>query len=185
MTVRAVRRDDRPSIERLLHETRNFTAAEIACALELVDVYLNDANQRDYITFCAVDDHDEPRGYVCFGPTPLTDAVWDLYWLAVAPAWQQRGIGKRLLLFVEAQVRDPARAGRRLIIETSSLPRYAQARSFYQRHGFIELARIDDFYTVGDARIIYGKDFPASNNSQDGQALTGPSVGAAKKDEIA
>lgn len=165
MIVRALRRDDRPCIERLLHDTQIFTAAEIACALELVDVYLNHAGQRDYLIFCATDERDEALGFVCYGPTPLTDAVWDLYWLAVAPAWQQRGIGKMLLQFVEAQVGDPARAGRRLIIETSSLPRYAQARNFYERQGFVELARIEDFYAVGDARIIYGKDFPALNSS--------------------
>lgn len=162
MTVRALRRDDRPCIERLLHETQVFTDAEIACALELVDVSLSVTGQCDYLLFCAVDDRDQPQGYVCFGPTPLTDAVWDLYWIAVAPAWQHRGIGKMLLQFVEAQVHE--QAGRRLIIETSSLPRYAPTRNFYQRHGYTELARIADFYAVGDDRIIYGKDFPASKN---------------------
>jgi ribosomal protein S18 acetylase RimI-like enzyme len=160
MTVRALQRGDRPFIERLLHETQVFTEAEIACALELIDIYLNAANQRDYLLFCAVDHEDHVFGYVCFGPTPLTDAVWDLYWIAVSPEKQKRGIGKLLLSFVETHVR--AQTGRRLIIETSSLPRYEPTRIFYERHGYRELARIADFYAIGDDRIIYGKDFSPS-----------------------
>lgn len=161
MRVRAMRRDDRPCIERLLHETQVFTPAEISIALELIDIYLNVAGQRDYLLSCAVDDSDQPLGYVCFGPTPLTDAAWDLYWIAVARAYQRQGVGNLLLQFVEAQVGE--KAGRRLIIETSSLPRYLPTRNFYLRHGYKELARIADFYAVGDDRIIYGKDFSLHN----------------------
>lgn len=157
MTVRPLQRGDRPFVERLLHDTKVFTDAEITCALELIDVYLNVAGQRDYHLFCAVDESDRVQGYVCFGPTPLTDALWDLYWIAVAPSQQKRGIGVLLLEFVETQVRE--RAGRRLVIETSSLPRYQPTRAFYDRHGYPVLARIADFYAVGDDRVIFGKDF--------------------------
>ncbi len=160
MTVRALQRGDRPFIERLLHETQVFTEAEIACALELIDIYLNNPGQRDYNLFCAVEQDERPQAYVCFGPTPLTDAVWDLYWIAVSPEKQKQGIGKLLLNFVETHVR--AQTGRRLIIETSSLPRYEPTRIFYARHGYRELARIADFYAIGDDRIIYGKDFLSS-----------------------
>jgi ribosomal protein S18 acetylase RimI-like enzyme len=164
MNIRALRRDDRPCIERLLHDTQVFTDAEIACALELIDVYLNVSGQRDYLLACAVDDADVAQGYVCYGPTPLTDAVWDLYWIAVAPARQRHGVGKLLLGYVEAQMHE--HAGRRLMIETSSLPRYLPTRNFYLRHGYSELARIADFYAIGDDRIIYGKDFPLSKKAR-------------------
>jgi len=163
MHVRAMRRDDRPCIQRLLHDTWVFTGAEIAVALELIDIYLNVEDQRDYILRCTVDDKDQPTGYVCFGPTPLTDAVWDLYWIAVAPTWQRKGTGKILLEVVEAQVRE--KSGRRLMIETSSLPRYLPTRNFYLRHGYSELARLADFYAVGDDRIIYAKDFLPSKKA--------------------
>jgi ribosomal protein S18 acetylase RimI-like enzyme len=143
----------------LLRETQVFTDAEIAIALELIDIYLNVPTQRDYQLYVAADEHDAAQGYVCFGPTPLTDAMWDLYWIAVAPSHHRQGIGTILLRFVEAQVRDAGVAARRLIIETSSLPRYDPTRRFYQRHGYVELARIPDFYAIGDDRIIYAKDF--------------------------
>jgi len=157
MRLRALRPDDRPCIERLLRETQVFTEAEVAIALELIDIYLNVPTQRDYQLYVAADDTDVAQGYVCFGPTPLTDALWDLYWIAVTPTRHHQGIGTELLHFVEAQVRE--RAGRRLIIETSSLPRYLPTRNFYLRHGYSELARLPDFYAIGDDRIIYAKDF--------------------------
>jgi ribosomal protein S18 acetylase RimI-like enzyme len=157
MTVRPLQRGDRPFVERLLHDTNVFNEAEIVCALELIDITFNVAEQRDYHVFCAVDDKDRVQGYVCFGPTPLTDALWDLYWIAVAPDQQKRGIGALLLKFVESYVRE--RAGRRLVIETSSLPRYEPTRAFYDRHGYAVLARIADFYAIGDDRVIFGKDF--------------------------
>jgi ribosomal protein S18 acetylase RimI-like enzyme len=133
---------------------------EVQCALELIDVYLNNAEQKDYILACAVDESDQPRGYVCYGPTPLTIGTYDLYWIAVDPAWHGRGVGGRLMEFVEQAICRPtfsAASGRLLVIETSSLPRYEAARRLYQRHHYREVARIADFYAEGDDRVIYAK----------------------------
>ena len=46
---------------------------------------------------------------------------------------------------------------RMIIAETSSQPKYDKARLFYERLGFMEAARIRDFYRVGDDKIIYIK----------------------------
>jgi ribosomal protein S18 acetylase RimI-like enzyme len=135
---------------------------EVQCALELIDVYLNNADQKDYILACAVDESDQPRGYVCYGPTPLTAGTYDLYWIAVDPACHGRGVGSLLMEYVEQAVGRPApvaESGRLLIIETSSLPRYEAARRLYQRHHYREVARIPDFYADGDDRVIYAKRF--------------------------
>ena len=139
---------------------------EVQCALELIEVYLNNADQKDYILACAVDESDQPRGYVCYGPTPLTAGTYDLYWIAVDPAWHGRGVGSLLMEYVEQAVdqpKSPGEAGRLLIIETSSLPRYEAARRLYQRHHYREVARIPDFYADGDDRVIYAKRFRPKN----------------------
>ncbi|MDZ7291363.1 MAG: GNAT family N-acetyltransferase [candidate division KSB1 bacterium] len=140
---------------------------EVQCALELIDVYLNVVNQKDYFVLCAVNASDEPIGYVCYGPTPLTVGTYDLYWIAVDPAWQGRGVGSLLMEYVEQAVSRPQNTlvgatasvhrARLLIIETSSLPRYESARRMYQRHQYREVARIQDFYAEGDDRVIYAK----------------------------
>jgi ribosomal protein S18 acetylase RimI-like enzyme len=135
---------------------------EVQCALELLDVYLNNAEQKDYILAGAVDESDQPVGYVCYGPTPLTAGTYDLYWIAVDPARHGSGVGSLLLEYVEQQICRPTSAtepARQLIIETSSLPRYEAARRLYQRQHYREVARIPDFYAEGDDRVIYAKRF--------------------------
>jgi predicted N-acetyltransferase YhbS len=78
-----------------------------------------------------------------------------LYWIAVDPAAQGRGVGRALLERVEAEVR--ARGGRLLLIETSDLPAYAAARRLYQAGGYRREATVHDFYGPGDSLVIYSK----------------------------
>ena len=92
-------------------------------------------------------------GYACFGPTPATDGTWDLYWLAVDPAAQGRGVGRALVQWVEKEL--GRRGARLLVVETSSRADYEQTRSFYARGGYVEAARVKDFYNTADDRIIF------------------------------
>jgi ribosomal protein S18 acetylase RimI-like enzyme len=94
-------------------------------------------------------------GYTCFGPVPLTQGVWDLYWIAVDPAVQRVGLGARLQAATEEHIK--ARGGRLLLAETSSLDSYAAARSFYLNRGYQLLDRLPDFYRSGDDRLTFGK----------------------------
>ena len=155
--IHRLRPSDRDAVQALLEETRVFTPQEIDVAMEIVDLALAQPEQRDYELWCATGERGRLSGYVCFGRTPCTDAVWDLYWIAVEPGVQRRGVGSRLLRFVEEWVeRERARM---LVIETSSQPRYEGTRAFYRRHQYEELARVRDFYFVGDDKIEYGKRF--------------------------
>lgn len=155
ITIRALRRDDRLPIKQILLDTGNFTEVEIAVALELIDIYLDRPEQKDYILYCAADQDDRVAGYVCYGPTPMTEGTWDLYWIAVDPKRQGSGVGKALLDFVENRIR--AHNARLLMIETSSKSSYNATRQFYLRRNYQEIARIPDFYAVGDDRVIYRK----------------------------
>lgn len=93
-------------------------------------------------------------GYACFGATPMTLGTWDLYWIAVDPALHGRGIGTVLMRAVEDAIR--AEGGRLVIIETASKPSYDATRRFYERHaGCREVARVPDFYAVGDDKVMY------------------------------
>src|SRR5574341_710770 len=102
--IRLLRREDRSSIERILRQTQVFLEMEVQCALELLDIYLNYAEQKDYICAGVVDASDQPAGYVCYGPTPMTAGTYDLYWIAVDPQWHGRGFGSLLLEYVEQQI---------------------------------------------------------------------------------
>jgi ribosomal protein S18 acetylase RimI-like enzyme len=43
------------------------------------------------------------------------------------------------------------------LVETSGLPKYDRARAFYTKCGYEEEARIRDFYTTGDDKIVFRK----------------------------
>jgi ribosomal protein S18 acetylase RimI-like enzyme len=94
-------------------------------------------------------------GWSCHGRVPLTDATFDLYWIAVAPRVQGQGIGRTLLNEVEQTVQS--KHGRWLLAETSSTTAYKPTRDFYQRCGYRMLNEIADFYRTGDGKITFGK----------------------------
>ena len=156
MKIRPAEERDRERIQEILIATAHFTEEEVRCAMELVDQAQEDPAKGDYIVH-VLDDPEggEVQGYVCHGPTPLTDGVFDLYWIAVDPKRQGQGIGQLLLRFVENEVRR--KRGRMLLIETSSKESYASTMRFYERSGYDEISRIKDFYRIEDDKVVYCK----------------------------
>ena len=153
VTIRSLMPGDRPAIERILRQVKVFTEEEVDTALQIVDLCLQTCEQRDYMINVATDEGGSPLGYLCYGKTPLTDGVYHLYWIAVDPNHQARGIGGALLGFLEKNVKELG--GRMILVETSSSPEYQKARDLYLKHGYREVARIDDFYRVNEGLIIY------------------------------
>ena len=135
-------------------ETNNFNHSEIDIALELIDVYLNDENQKDYEIFVDADG-DIVNGYICIGPRPLTKGTYDLYWIAVNPNVQAKGIGSGLVKYIEEHIAKLK--GRLILIETSGKPSYEKERKFYLKNSYTQLVDIKDFYDVNDSLIVYGK----------------------------
>lgn len=148
---------DRAEIVKIINKTANLTQEEKDCATELLDIYLNNPLQNDYFFLTAIDEADCPRGYVCYGPTPLTYGVYDLYWILVDADNRGRGIGARLLGDIEEILKG--RGARLFVAETSGLASYEPARSFYEKNGFKEESRIKEFYKPGDDLITYVKRF--------------------------
>lgn len=141
-----------------------FTDEEVDVAIELVDYVLNNQHQKDYQIQTATSENKEVLGYYCIGPTPLTAGTFDLYWIAVKPAVNNRGIGKQLLSHAEVLIES--QGGRLVIAETSSQPKYERTRKFYLNNRYNELARIKDYYKIDDDLVIYGKYVSQSGVSQ-------------------
>ncbi len=152
--IRAMTRKDKPGVMQILHGTPEFKLAEVAVAEEVIDSYLDDPARSGYLIFAAELDS-IITGYVCFGPTPLTEGTWDVYWMVVAADKQRQGIGSALLALAENEMRKAE--GRLVLIETSSLPSYGRARQFYLRSNYEVISRIPDFYAPGDDRITLRK----------------------------
>lgn len=147
---------DLPALSVILHDCGAFTEVEIACATELLEIVLNDPQQQDYQVAVAEQDG-QVSGYILYGPVPLTEGTYDIYWIAVAPQAQGRGVGRQLMAHAEEQAKIAR--GRMICLETSSQGHYQRTREFYRQAGYQEESRIRDFYRIGDDRLTYVKRF--------------------------
>ena len=157
MNVRPVEPRDRERILEILVATARFTEEEVRCAIELVDQALTQPEKGDYLVHVLEGPEGEApvQGYTCHGATPLTDGVFDLYWIAVDPNRQGQGYGQVLLRFVENEVKKEK--GRMLLIETSSKESYSSTLRFYEKSGYDEISRIKDFYRIEDDKVVFCK----------------------------
>ncbi|MBN2233401.1 MAG: GNAT family N-acetyltransferase [Deltaproteobacteria bacterium] len=139
-------------VQRLVEATGFFHADEVAIAAELVAERLHRGDASGY-HFIMADYHGQLVGYACFGPIPCTKTSYDLYWIAVHPNFQGRGLGRQLLQAAEHRVQQLG--GTRVYVDTSSREQYAATRSFYERCGYHREAMLADFYAAGDGKVIY------------------------------
>ena len=158
MSIREVCREDggadRLALLSIIEKSENLTAEERDCAVELLDIYLGKPEGGDYL-FIAASVSGVPVAYLCYGKTPLTDAVYDIYWILVHPDYRRKGVGTVLLDHTEGILRG---LGARVIVaETSGLEGYEPARRFYVDNGFSEEARIRCFYKPGDDLVVFVK----------------------------
>ncbi len=152
-SLRPLAAADRAGIEALVRSTERFPEAEVAVAMELVDLGLSE-DSRGYL-FVVAERGRELAGYACWGIAAMSPAVYDLYWIVVSPAAQGRGLGRALLGHVERDVH--ARGGHTVLAETEGSPPYEAARRFYLAAGYAEAGRIGDFYGPGKDKVLYTK----------------------------
>ena len=157
MPIRKFEKEDIKALAEIVRATGVFREEEINVAVELMDIAVNDKDQKDYFLFSYVDETGTVQGYYCVGPTPMTQETFDLYWIAVHPHLQKKRIGHQLLEHCEAQVKTMG--GKLLVVETSSQPKYEPTRRFYLRHQYAEAARIKNYYAQDDDLVIYSKYF--------------------------
>ena len=114
------------------------------------------ATNREYGHKCVTDEEKGAIvGYAYYAPAAMTDRTWYLYWIAVSKRTQAKGVGGKLLRFLEDDILKEK--GRILLIETSSLPHYDLTRCFYLKHGYEQHAVLRDYYSDGDDMVIFRK----------------------------
>jgi GNAT superfamily N-acetyltransferase len=155
--IRQLEPRDRSRIEDMVVSSGNFNDVEIETALELVDEAIKEGDESGYIFAVLEYGKSNPiiQGFACYGPIPLTQGVYDLYWIVVDPAVKKKGHGRYLLEYVEHEVIK--RGGRMLLIETSSQESYGATIRFYESNGYQLVARINDFYRIGDDKLVFSK----------------------------
>lgn len=151
--IRELEKNDRESLYQLISSINEFNSEEKDVAVELIDDAINNP-ESTYKVFVYAEDN-IIQGYYCIGKRALTEGVHDLYWIAVKPDCQSKGIGKKLIEHAENYVEN--NNGSWLLIETSSKDSYEKTRGFYLRNFYSIIAEIKDFYRKGDDLIIFGK----------------------------
>jgi len=154
MQVRPLREADLSPLREMLEGIAEFRPGEVTCALELAELAVRDPDSSGYYALGA--EHEgRLAGYLCYGPTPLTEGTFDLYWIASAAWARGQGAGSALLRAMEAALR--AGGGRLVRVETSSITEYEATRTFYDRMCYLPAGVVRDFYHPGDDLVILTK----------------------------
>lgn len=98
----------------IVERTEFFRADEEDVAVELVDEHLENGMASGY-HFVFAEAAGALVGYACFWPIACTFGSFDLYWIAVDPAFQGQGLGRVLMAAAGAEI--AAAGGRRVFIE--------------------------------------------------------------------
>jgi ribosomal protein S18 acetylase RimI-like enzyme len=150
----APRSADREAVRRIVKATGVFSETEVGWAVDVVETALERGNASGY-HFLFADAADGLDGFTCFGPIDGTDNRFDLYWIAVSPATQSKGLGRRLLTgTMDASV---ALGGTHMFIDTSTRAGYVRAHALYETLGFKRMGTLVDFYADGDSKAIFGR----------------------------
>jgi GNAT superfamily N-acetyltransferase len=152
--IRPTQPEDARSLLQLAAAEPLFSHEEAETVDELLETYLEQDDHGGYFFLSALQD-DRLLGFACYGPTPLTQGTYDLYWIAVGGPAKGKGVGRALMSRVEDEVRR--QGGRMIVLDTSGRREYAPTRAFYQRLGYAHAATVVDFYAPGDDLVIFSR----------------------------
>lgn len=152
--IRPITPDDTSALTEVICSSGLFRQEDADSIQAMLDEYHSrkDDDGRHIVTFV---ENGSLAAVAYFSPKEFTDRVWELLMIAVTGSHQRQGLGSKLLRAVEDSVR--AVNGRLLLIETSDKTSFERTRLFYQKHGYVEVARIPDYFTDGDGKVSFIK----------------------------
>ena len=152
--IRPTTHEDTKALVALTEATGVFKPHEIVALQEVFDDYFEFERENGHIGI-TYEAHGSLLGFAYYAPTPMTEQTWHLFWIAVSKQTQAKGIGGKLLTYIEESLR--ASGARLLLIETSLLPHYEPTRNFYLKHGYEQVATVHDYYADGDDMALFRK----------------------------
>ncbi|MEM6578249.1 MAG: GNAT family N-acetyltransferase [Pseudomonadota bacterium] len=147
--IKATEESDIPALQKVLQETDLFPSDMLG---DMLAPSLAGETDAFWLT-CNLDG--EAVGFCYTAHEALTDGTWNMLALAVHPKVQRKRLGAKLVRGAEQHLIGLKQ--RMLIIETSGSEDFALAREFYTQNGFVEEARIRDFWANGDDKIVFRK----------------------------
>ncbi len=149
LNIKPVRTSDVPDLQRVLSETDLFPPEALPPMLAPV---FSGQSQELWLAG-HIEGHAVALCYVA--PEEMTEGTWNMRALAVLPSMQGKSIGSRLVAAAEDRLRQDKQ--RLLIVDTSSVDEFEQARRFYLANGYRKEASIQNFWSEGDHKITFCK----------------------------
>lgn len=88
-------------------------------------------------------------------PERFTNGSWNLRAIGVQPDRQSNGVGAALTRYLEETLRR--NGGRILIVETTSAPDHVRTCAFYLANGYVEEARLREFWDADVDKVVFWK----------------------------
>lgn len=149
--IRTTNNTDATAIIEIIEQSGQFDAEGLAHVQGILEQHLSGNGDGIWLTA----DDGQPVGVAFCAPEPVAAGTWNLQMLWIRADRHGQGHGSSLVGQIEHELRS--RAARLLIVETSSLPAFATARSFYANCSFTLEASIKNFFTVGDDKLVFTK----------------------------
>ncbi|WP_422858091.1 GNAT family N-acetyltransferase [Flagellimonas sp. S174] len=148
--IRKVQKEDISELKVVLDSSELFPSHLLD---DMISDYLNNKNSND-IWFTATNEG-KPISIGYCAPERLTEGTYNLYAIAVHKNQQGNGIGKKMMKYIENELRE--KEHRILIVETSGKPEFELTREFYIKCHYVQQAVIPEFYEKGDDKIVFWK----------------------------
>lgn len=148
-TIRPVERQDLPELKRIADATELFPSEMMD---DMIAGYL-DGSKPDIWFTCVLEGRAISFGFC--EPERMTEGTWNLLAIGVEPGHQGKGIGAAMMKYLESRLAD--RGERTVLVETMGIPAFERPRAFYRKNGYIEEARIREFYEAGADKVVFWK----------------------------
>ncbi|MEM8918488.1 MAG: N-acetyltransferase [Pseudomonadota bacterium] len=147
--IRPAVAEDIPVLKRIIEATDMFPPDMLE---PMIAGFLNGTADREHWKVSGLSG---PDAVAFYRPEEMTAGCWNLLLLAVDPAHQGQGIGAAMLEHVEQHLSEMGE--RLLLVETSGTAAFASTRRFYRKCGYVNEARIRDYYDNGDDKVVFRK----------------------------
>jgi ribosomal protein S18 acetylase RimI-like enzyme len=150
MIVRPTKSEDISALKLVLDGTGLFPSEMLPGMLRS---FLSDEGSQDVWLTCETDG--EAVGFCYASPEALTHGTWNMLAIAVLPSKHGSGAGSIMVNRLESYLWE--RGHRVLIADTSGTATFESTRRFYRNNGYLEVARIPDFWADDDDKVVFWK----------------------------
>jgi len=148
--IKMVAKEDLPELKSVLDSIDLFPSEMLDDMIS--DYFSNPESEEMWFTTL---ENMKPVAIGYCAPEKLTEGTYNLYAIGVKSNLQGKGLGSKMMGFVENKLKD--RGARVLIVDTSGSDDFALTRKFYEKLDYSKEAVIRDFWDEGDDKVVYWK----------------------------